>query len=174
MSGFILAIDQGTTSTRAIVFDGSQKVVGLGAEGVPPALSRVRLGRARSGGDLGRASLSTVQGGAREGRQLAAADIAAIGITNQRETTSSGTGDGQADPQRHRLAGPPHGRALRTARGGRGSRSMFTQKTGLLLDPYFSGTKIAWLLDNVKGARKRAERGRARLRHRRHVSCSGG
>ena len=51
---------------------------------------------------------------------------------------------------------------------------MFTRKTGLLLDPYFSGTKIAWLLDNVKGARKRAEKGELARRHDRHVPRSGG
>ena len=69
-----------------------------------------------------------------------------------------GQGDRQADPQGDRLAGQAHRAALREAEEA-GLEKKFSRKTGLLLDPYFSGTKIAWLLDNVKGARKRAEKG---------------
>ena len=91
--------------------------------------------------------------------KLGAADIAAIGITNQRETVviwDKATGkpihnaivwqDRRTSALCHKLKK-------------QGLEKTFAQKTGLLLDPYFSGTKIAWLLDNVKGARKRAERG---------------
>ena len=72
-----------------------------------------------------------------------------------------GPRDGQADPQRHRLAGPPHRGRLRARCAPRRPRGRWSRtKTGLLLDPYFSATKIAWLLDHVDGARAAAEQGR--------------
>ena len=88
-----------------------------------------------------------------------AGEIAAIGITNQRETTHRlGPRDRRAAPQRHRLAGPAHRRfCARLSEGGH--EPLLTERTGLLIDPYFSGTKLNWLLDNVPGARARAERG---------------
>ena len=61
--------------------------------------------------------------------------------------------------QRHRLAGPPHGAALRRTARARATRRAMQQKTGLVIDAYFSGTKLEWLLDHVPGARRRAERG---------------
>ena len=70
-----------------------------------------------------------------------------------------GPRDRRADAPRHRLAGPPHRRRLRAAEG-RGPRAAMPARTGLLLDPYFSGTKIAWMLDHVPGARA-ARRGAA-------------
>ena len=101
---------------------------------------------------------------------VGARDIAAIGITNQRETTLVWD----------RRTGEPIYNAIvwqdrRTApicdalqRGG--TRGTFAAKTGLVLDAYFSGTKLKWLLDNVPGARERARGRRARVRHRRHVA----
>ena len=84
--------------------------------------------------------------------------VAAIGITNQRETAILGSKNGRADLQRHRLAGPAHGRpfAIVCASKARGSHR---EKTGLVIDAYFSASKICWMLDNVPDARKRAERG---------------
>ena len=66
----------------------------------------------------------------------------------------------QADPQRHRLAGPAHRGCLRRAARSEGHEPLIAARTGLLLDPYFSATKIAWLLDHVDGARAAAEQGR--------------
>jgi glycerol kinase len=90
---------------------------------------------------------------------LTAKDIAAIGITNQRETVviwdkATGTPIHNAIVWQDRRTAPLCAKLKKA-----GHEPLFTKKTGLLLDPYFSGTKIAWLLDNVKGARRRAEKG---------------
>jgi glycerol kinase len=158
MSGqYILTIDQGTTSTRALVFDCARQVIGLAQREFAqhyPADGWVE----HDAEDIWRDCLGVVaEAVARAG--LTAADIAAIGITNQRETVVLWD----------RATGAPVHRAIvwqdrRTAdtcamlRAG-GHEPWVQQKTGLLLDPYFSATKIAWLLDNVPGARARAERG---------------
>jgi glycerol kinase len=154
---YILAIDQGTTSSRAIVFDGNQKIVASGqkeftqhfphsgwVEHDPEEIWETVLWAVRT---------------AIEKAGITADSIAAIGITNQRETTVVWD----------RKTGKPIHNAIvwqdrRTAefcaklKEG-GHEAEFSGKTGLLLDPYFSGTKIAWLLDNVDGARARAEAG---------------
>lgn len=153
----ILAIDQGTTSSRAILFDSSLKVRAVAQEEFPqhyPASGWVE----HDPSDL----WSTVAGTARaaiEKAGIGAESIAAIGITNQRETTLIWD----------RATGEPIHRAIvwqdrRTADTcnalkSAGHEPMITARTGLLLDPYFSGTKIKWLLDHVPGARARAARG---------------
>jgi glycerol kinase len=153
----ILAIDQGTTSTRAIVFDAAaQPVATAQAEFAQhyPAPGWVE----HDPKDIWRDTLATAREAiAKAG--LNAAQIAAIGITNQRETTviwdrASGEPIHNAIVwQDRRTAETCH--ALKA----QGHGDLVTQRTGLVLDPYFSGTKIAWLLDNVPGARGRAERG---------------
>ena len=153
----ILAIDQGTTSSRSIVFDAALRVVASAQEEFAqhyPAPGWVEHDPA----DL----WATVAGTARaaiERAGLAPADIAAIGITNQRETVVVWD----------RATGEPIHRAIvwqdrRTADAcarlrDDGLAPMIADRTGLLPDPYFSGTKIAWILDAVPGARARAERG---------------
>jgi glycerol kinase len=153
----ILAIDQGTTSSRAIVFDAALRVVAVAQEEFPqhfPGSGWVEHDPA----DL----WSTVAGTARaaiERAGISAGGIAAIGITNQRETTLVWD----------RATGEPIHRAIvwqdrRTADicarlRDEGAEAAITAKTGLLLDPYFSATKAAWMLDHVPGARARAERG---------------
>lgn len=153
----ILAIDQGTTSSRAIIFDATLKVRAVAQEEFPqhyPASGWVE----HDPSDL----WSTVAGTARaaiEKAGIGADSIAAIGITNQRETTLIWD----------RATGEPIHRAIvwqdrRTADicsalKAAGHEPMITARTGLLLDPYFSGTKIKWLLDHVPGARARAARG---------------
>jgi glycerol kinase len=157
MSGNILAIDQGTTSSRAIVFNDLQQIVGMGkmeftqhfpasgwVEHVPEEIWATCLW-----------SMKTALKKAR----LTASDIAAIGITNQRETTivwdrATGRAIHNAIVWQDRRTARVTDR-LKAA----GHEKLVTRKTGLLLDPYFSATKIGWILDNVKGARKRAERG---------------
>ncbi len=153
----ILAIDQGTTSTRAILFDEGFRVVASAQEEFPqhfPQSGWVEHDPA----DLWSTTVGTAAAAiARAG--LRPADIAGIGITNQRETTVVWD----------RATGEPVHRAIvwqdrRTADAcarlrEAGHGPMVTARTGLLLDPYFSGTKAAWILDHVPGARARAERG---------------
>jgi len=153
----ILAIDQGTTSSRAILFDSEMKLVATAQE-------EFRQHYPDSGwvehdpNDL----WSTTAGTCREVIEragLRGTDIAAIGITNQRETTlvwDRKTGAPIYNAivwQDRRTAG--YCRELRDA----GHEPMVSDRTGLLLDPYFSGTKLKWILDNVDGARARAENG---------------
>ncbi len=153
----ILAIDQGTTSSRAIIFDAALRVIASAQEEFPqhyPASGWVE----HDPSDL----WSTVAGTARaaiEKAGLKAADIAAIGITNQRETTliwdrATGQPIHNAIVWQDRRTADTCA-ALKDA----GHEPMITARTGLLLDPYFSGTKIKWLLDHIPGARDRAKRG---------------
>jgi glycerol kinase len=154
---YILAIDQGTTSSRAIVFDAALKVVAIAQEEFPQHYPQPGWVE-HDPSDL----WSTVAGTARaavEKAGIPAAEIAAIGITNQRETTL--IWDRRTGEPIHRAIVWQDRRtadlcaALRAA----GHEPMITARTGLLLDPYFSGTKVKWLLDHVPGARDRAARG---------------
>lgn len=153
----ILAIDQGTTSSRAILFDAAMQVRAVAQEEFAqhfPASGWVEHDPA----DIW-SSTASVCRGAIERAGITAADIAAIGITNQRETTLVWD----------RQTGEPVHRAIvwqdrRTADDcarlkAEGFEPEVTARTGLLLDPYFSGTKLAHILDTVEGARARAERG---------------
>jgi glycerol kinase len=153
----ILAIDQGTTSTRSVVFDARARRIATVQTEFPqhyPEPGWVE----HDPEDIWRDVLAT----AREAiatAGLTARDIAAIGITNQRETTIVWD----------RTTGAPIYRAIvwqdrRTAQACQelkayGVEADVRARTGLLLDPYFSATKIAWILDHVPGARVRAERG---------------
>ena len=167
MGGNILVIDQGTTSTRAIVFDDARDADRFGAEGVSADLSASRLDRARSGGHLGddhrrrRARRWRRVGGPRRSPPSASPTSA--------RRRSSGTAGRRAGLQRHRLAGPPHGRALRRTPARAVTARWSPSAPGLVLDPYFSATKIAWILDNVaRRARARGAR-RPRVRDRRFL-----
>ncbi|WGF88400.1 glycerol kinase GlpK [Marinivivus vitaminiproducens] len=157
MDGFVLAIDQGTTSTRSLVFDGRFHVRGVGqlefAQHFP-----------RSGWvehdpeDLWRTTLETMRY-ALGSAGIAASDLAAIGMTNQRETAlvwdrRSGKPIHNAVVWQDRRTAPLCEQLSREGHGG-----LVTERTGLLIDPYFSATKIAWLLENVDGARAAAEAG---------------
>ncbi len=153
----ILAIDQGTTSSRAILFDAEMRVVAVAQEEFAqhfPASGWVE----HDPSDL----WSTVVATSRaviEQAGIDARNIAAIGITNQRETTlvwDRATGAPLCNAivwQDRRTA------AMCEALKAAGHEPEITAKTGLLLDPYFSGTKLRWILDNVDGARTRAEAG---------------
>ncbi|MGB8814246.1 MAG: glycerol kinase GlpK [Paracoccaceae bacterium] len=153
----ILAIDQGTTSSRAIVFDARLRVVASAQEEfvqIFPASGWVE----HDPSDL----WSTVAGTARAAIEKAGinvADIAAIGITNQRETTiiwDRATGQ----PIHNAIVWQDRRTAdICDALKAAGHEAMITARTGLLLDPYFSATKVKWLLDHVEGARARAEAG---------------
>src|SRR5690606_23286422 len=153
----ILALDQGTTSSRAIVFDRQGMVRGLGQrefEQHYPQPGWVE----HDANDIWQSQLEVARIALRNAGATAA-DIAAIGITNQRETTVIWD----------RATGRPLARALvwqdrRTAPlcdelRAQGHDRLLQARTGLVLDAYFSGTKLAWLLDNVPGARAAAQRG---------------
>ncbi|MGZ5239096.1 MAG: glycerol kinase GlpK [Caldimonas sp.] len=154
---YLLALDQGTSSSRSIVFDSRGRIVAMAqrefrqifprpgwVEHDPREIWESQLATARE-------ALATAG--------LAAGEIAAIGITNQRETTLLW----------NRITGEPLGNAIvwqdrRTAPAcetlkERGLEAMIRRRTGLVVDAYFSGTKLAWLLDNVAGARVAAGRG---------------
>ncbi|MDN5928398.1 MAG: glycerol kinase GlpK [Hyphomicrobiales bacterium] len=157
MSGYILAIDQGTTSSRAIVFDGAMKIVAQGQQEfrqIYPASGWVE----HDPEDIWNSVVATVKTALRQAK-LKAADITAIGITNQRETAviwdrATGKPIHNAVVWQDRRTAPLC-RKLRK----KGLEPKFSRATGLLLDPYFAGTKFAWLLDHVKDARRRAARG---------------
>jgi glycerol kinase len=157
MSGFVLAIDQGTTSSRAIVFNEAMKVAGVGQKEFTqyyPASGWVE----HDPEEIWESVVATCKAALRKAG-CAAEDIAAIGITNQRETVviwdkATGKPIHNAIVWQDRRTAPLCNKLKR-----QGLEQKFIRKTGLLLDPYFSGTKIAWLLDNVKGARRRAENG---------------
>ena len=154
---FVLAIDQGTTSTRAILFDAMARPVALAQREL--AQHYLNLGWVEHDPeDIWRDTLAVLRDAvARSGEGVE--HIAAIGITNQRETVVVWD----------RLTGRPVYNAIvwqdrRTADlcarlKQDGAEPMVSAKTGLLLDPYFSGTKLAWILDNVAGTRARAEQG---------------
>jgi glycerol kinase len=157
MTSYILAVDQGTTSSRAIVFDANLRPIAQAQEEFPqhyPHPAWVEHDPA----DLW-ASIAGTARAAIEKAGIAATSIAAIGITNQRETTMIWD----------RATGAPIHRAIvwqdrRTANicdalKAAGHEADISARTGLLLDPYFSATKVQWLLDNVDGARSRAEAG---------------
>jgi glycerol kinase len=153
----ILAIDQGTTSSRAILFDADMKIKATAQEEFPqhfPDSGWVE----HDPGDLWSTTAGTCRA-AIEKAGLGPDEIAAIGITNQRETVvvwDKSTGKPVYNAivwQDRRTA--EYCRELREA----GHDKMITARTGLLADPYFSATKLKWILDEVEGARDRAARG---------------
>ena len=157
MSGSVLVIDQGTTSTRAIVFGPDTLPVATAQEEFPQFFPRPGWVE-HDPRDLWRTALST----ARIARTKAIEgghQIAAVGIANQRETIviwdrASGQPIHNAIVWQDRRTAPICDELRRT-----GSEPLVQARSGLLLDPYFSATKIAWMLDHVAGARERAERG---------------
>jgi len=156
-TAMLLAIDQGTTSSRAIVFDRKGRKLGQAQKELPqsyPQPGWVEHNPERIWQD----TVAVVKGALKKARS-GARDLAALGITNQRETTIVWD----------RRSGKPVYPAIvwqdrRTAdfckaRHSAERERWLADRTGLLLDPYFSGTKIRWILDNVKGARDKAGRG---------------
>ncbi|MFL5259787.1 MAG: glycerol kinase GlpK [Hyphomicrobiales bacterium] len=158
MPSHLLAIDQGTTSTRAIVFTAELTIAASAQQEFPqyyPASGWVE----HDPEDLWRTTLATVKE-ALARAHLEASDIAAIGITNQRETTLLWDRD-TGKPIHNAIVWQDRRTADLCAKlKAAGHEEDVAARTGLLLDPYFSGTKIAWLLDNVEAARERAETGR--------------
>jgi len=157
MPQYILALDQGTTSSRAILFDQAGQPLASAQQEFPQIFPRPGwvehnpLDIWRSQRDVARAVLDQ--------RGVRAAEVAAIGITNQRETTiiwdrKSGEPVYNAIVWQCRRTAP-----MCDALKAEGFDRVIREKTGLVTDAYFSGTKVAWLLDNVPGVRRRAEAG---------------
>ncbi|MGV0911318.1 glycerol kinase GlpK [Martelella sp. FOR1707] len=156
--GHILAIDQGTTSSRAIIFDNQMKIVASAQEEFPqhyPASGHVEHNPA----DI----WSTVAATCREAverAEVSTSDIAAIGIANQRETVIVWDRE-TGRPIHNAIVWQDRRTADRCAKLREDGHEQFiTAATGLLLDPYFSATKLSWLLDNVEGARQQAQDGK--------------
>ena len=161
MEKYILALDQGTTSSRAIVFDHAGNAVSVAQKEFTQFFPKpgwvehdpMEIWASQAG--VATEAISTLG--------LTGTDIAAIGITNQRETTivwDAETGE------------PVHNAIVwqdrRTAEfcdslKDKGLTEMIREKTGLIIDAYFSGTKIRWILENVPGAREKAESGKLRF-----------
>ena len=153
----ILALDQGTTSSRAILFHHAGKILSRAQKEFPQIFPQP--GWVEHDPNAIWSSQSSVAVEAMSDLRRTARDVAAIGITNQRETTIIWD----------RKTGTPVYNAIvwqdrRTAKvcdalKADGLENTFRRKTGLLLDPYFAGTKVQWILDHVEGARARAENG---------------
>ena len=151
----LLVIDQGTTSTRVIIYDKQLQAVGQAQVEVPPTYPR--SGWVEHAPEALIASVGSQTTTALLNAHVRADRIAAIGITNQRETTivwdrETGASIAPALVWQDRRTADACDR-LRDKEG------WISKATGLVIDPYFSATKIAWLLDNVPDARRRAEAG---------------
>jgi glycerol kinase len=154
---FVLAIDQGTTSSRAMVFRADLSVAAIAQAEFPqhfPASGWVE----HDPEDIWNSTVAVCREALKKA-DIAAKDVAAIGITNQRETTlvwdrATGQAIHRAIVWQDRRTADVCARLK-----DQGHEPTITAKTGLIIDPYFSGTKVAWILDHVPGARARADRG---------------
>lgn len=154
MTRYILAIDQGTTSSRAILFDADCRIKAIAQQEFAqhyPHSGWVE----HDAEDLWETTVATCRKVMADAG-VAASDVAAIGITNQRETTV--VWDRRTGKAIHRAIVWQDRRTAEICTGlkNAGLEDTVTKRTGLLLDPYFSGTKAAWILDNVPGAREAA------------------
>ncbi|GAA3925470.1 glycerol kinase GlpK [Litoribacillus peritrichatus] len=157
MSEYILAIDQGTTSSRAIVFDHKGRPLWSDQKEFRQIFPHDGWVE-HSSDEIWQTTLEVCRGCLKKGH-LSASDVAAVGITNQRETTvvwDKVTGEPVYNAivwQDRRTA--DYCEQIRLE----GHEQSIVDKTGLLIDPYFSATKVRWILENVEGARERAEAG---------------
>ncbi|MDA9912286.1 glycerol kinase GlpK [Planktomarina temperata] len=154
---YILAIDQGTTSSRAILFDKDMRPVQSCQQEFPQYFPQ--SGWVEHDAHEIWASVQAVVGGVMAQAGCTAKDIAAIGITNQRETTLVWDRNTGAPIHKAIVWQDRRTSAFCDRLRAEGHEAEITQKTGLLLDPYFSATKLHWLLTHVEGAAERAARG---------------
>lgn len=157
MNGYVIALDQGTTSSRAIIFDSNGIPVSIGQYPFPQIFPKP--GWVEHDPMVILDTQLRAMAEAFEKSELSPTDIAGIGITNQRETTivwdkNTGKPVYNAIVWQCRRTAQMCEELEKTGIG-----DYVQEKTGLLIDAYFSGTKIKWILDNVPGARERAERG---------------
>ena len=154
---YVMALDAGTTSNRAIIFDRNSKIMGVSQKEFTQYFPEP--GWVEHDAEEIWSTMVTVMKEALEQSGLVASDIAAIGITNQRETAvvwdkKTGRPVYNAIVWQSRQTAP-----IAESLKAKGLVDEVKDKTGLLIDAYFSGTKIKWILDKVEGARKRAENG---------------
>ena len=154
---YILAIDQGTTSSRAILFDKDMRPVQSCQQEFPQYFPQ--SGWVEHDAQEIWASVQAVVGGVMAQAGCTAKDIAAIGITNQRETTLVWDRNTGAPIHKAIVWQDRRTSAFCDRLRAEGHEAEITQKTGLLLDPYFSATKLHWLLTHLEGAAERAARG---------------
>ena len=157
MAKYVLALDQGTTSSRAIVFDHDGAIVSVAQQEFPQIYPSPGL--VEHDPEAIWSSQLAVAREAMKKADASASDLAAIGITNQRETAivwekSSGKPVFNAIVWQSRLTVP-----ICDALKAKGFDKEIRERTGLVTDAYFSGTKVKWILDNVPGAREKADRG---------------
>lgn len=157
MAKYVLALDQGTTSSRAIVFDHSGSIVSVAQQEFPQIYPSPGL--VEHDPEAIWSSQIAVAQEAMKKAGASASDVAAIGITNQRETAivwekATGKAVFNAIVWQSRLTVP-----ICEALTAKGFDKEIRARTGLVTDAYFSGTKVKWILDNVEGAREKAERG---------------
>lgn len=157
MSRYLLAIDQGTTSSRAIVFDARGTQVAVAQQEFHQYFPRDGWVE-HDAVEIWDSTLAVCRE-ALDKAGVQASALAGIGITNQRETTVVWDRE-TGEPIHHAIVWQDRRTAsLCTKLKSDGHEALVVERTGLLIDPYFSATKVAWLLDNVEGARKRAEAG---------------
>jgi glycerol kinase len=154
---YLLALDQGTSSSRSIVFDEHGHIVALAQQELPQIYPKPGWVE-HDLNEIWRTQLATARDVLAKAN-IKAGDIRALGITNQRETTAVWNRK-TGQPIHHAIVWQDR-RAEATCATLReqGKEKLIQSKTGLLIDAYFSGTKLKWLLDNVPGARAQAERG---------------
>ncbi len=157
MKKYLMALDQGTTSSRCIIFDKQGNIISMAQREFEQYFPK--SGWVEHDADEIWVSQASVITEAMEKKSITASELAAIGITNQRETTIVWEKD-TGKPIYHAIVW----QCRRTADyveelKNEGYDRVILQKTGLIVDPYFSATKIKWILDNVDGARQRAENG---------------
>lgn len=157
MKKYLLALDQGTSSSRALLFDHSGTPVAISQKEFPQYFPQPGWVE-HDPNEIWKSQIE-VAGKVLEKASATSTDIAAVGITNQRETTI--LWDRRSGQPLHRAIVWQDRRTTPLCEELRKQElePIFRRKTGLLLDPYFSGTKISWLLDNVDGLRTKAERG---------------
>lgn len=157
MAKYVIALDQGTTSSRAILFDSEGNVCGVEQEEYPQIYPQSAWVE-HNPEDIWQSQLCVAQR-LLTSRKIDPREIASLGITNQRETTilwdrRTGIPVSNAIVWQDRRTSNYCGELIR-----QDLQHLFRSKTGLPLDPYFSGTKVRWILENVAGVRDRAERG---------------
>src|SRR5277367_2549230 len=155
---YILALDQGTTSSRAILFDGEGFAAAKAQHEFPQIFPKPGWVEHDPFAILTSQLTAAIE--ALGKLQLRPRDVAGVGVTNQRETTivwerDSGKPVYNAIVWQYRRTAPFCKQLVEN-----GAEPIVSAKTGLRIDPYFSGTKIAWILDNVPGAREKAEAGK--------------
>lgn len=155
---YILSLDQGTTSSRAILFDGSANIVAVARHEFGQIYPKPGWVEQEPYEILTSQLSSTVEALGKAGARPR--DLAGLGITNQRETTLVWERDSGRPLYNAIVWQDRRGAARCKQLTSDGAEEMIRQKTGLLLDPYFSATKIAWILENVAGARKLADQGK--------------